>query len=532
MTRINRWGPMLGLSIFLALGLFGCEDSTPLGQDVAQAGDVQEDSREANGDTQVSTGDTGKAKDDAGETKEDSRQDSVDAEWAGLCKGDDSSVVRPNHWTYETHCKGADPNYDLLFNDTVVHRIDITITPENYQATMDDLTSLLSSSGGPPGGGPPGGGPPGPGDLDDTEDPIWVEVTVDFNGHTWEHVAMRYKGNSSLRSAWQSGVKKLAFRLTFDKYEDDYPELMDQRFYGFKKMTFSNGYKDSSLIRDKVAADIFRDGGVVAARGAFARVFVDMGSGPVYFGLYTMIEDPSNRLLDTQFADDSGNMYKPEGDGATFEQFVEDDFEKKTNEDEPDFSDVIATIDALNASRNDAASWRQGLETYFNVTEFLRALAINQIMVNWDSYGCMTHNFYIYGDPDDNGRLRWIPWDLNESLMAGGMPGCNATSIMLDQVGSGWPLIRFLLDDSVYRQMYIDELQAALDGPFAGDKIQTRMEAYHDLIAPYVVGAEGEASPYTFLNSSSSFETSLTSSNSGLIPHVNERVNLVTQEIQ
>jgi len=516
--RIERWIPVVALSALLALGLLGCRDTTPLNPDAAEAPEPGDDSQEGGNDSRQAP------------------PDASDVGSEGLCKGDDASVVRPEHWTEASHCKGADPDYDLLFDDGVVHRIDISLTAETHQATMDDLETLLSSSGGPPGGGPPGGGPPdgGPGEpvLDDVEDPIWVEATVAFNGQTWEHVGMRYKGNSSLRTAWQSGIRKLSFRLNFDKYEDDHPELDDQRFYGFKKMTFSNGFKDSSLIRDKMAADIFRDGGVVAARGAFARVYVDIGSGPIYFGLYTMIEDPSNKLLDTQFDDDSGNLYKPEGDGATWETFVKEDFEKKTNEDEADFSDVIAATDALNADRTDAESWRQDLEAIFNVADFLKLLAINQVIVNWDTYGCMTHNYYLYADPGDDGRLRWFPWDLNEALLDGGMPSCHATSIMLDEVGDGWPVIRLLLDDPVYRQAYRDALQAALDGPFAGDAVQVRMEAYHAMIAPYVVGAEGEATPYTFLASDAAFEGSLTTGSSALGPHVAERVQVVAQELE
>jgi spore coat protein CotH len=90
------------------------------------------------------------------------------------------------------------------------------------------------------------------------------------------------------------GILKLSFRFNFDKYEDEHPDTKNQRFYGFKKMTFSNGFKDSSLIRDKVAADLFRAAGVPAARGTFVRVYLDHGDGPVYMGLYTMIEDPSD----------------------------------------------------------------------------------------------------------------------------------------------------------------------------------------------------------------------------------------------
>ena len=365
---VPGWTRLLVVSALLLECLPGCRATAPLEQDATAGPELQEDTRQVGDDIWEAGGDTW-----------ETGGDTADAAPGGLCEGDDASVVRPAHWTEASHCKGADPNYNLLFDDGVVHRIDITLTAAAYQATMDDLETLLSSSGPPDGppGGPPGGGPPGMTDLDDMEDPVWVEATVGLNGLTWEHVGMRYKGNSSLSAAWQSGIRKLSFRLNFDKYEDDYPELENQRFHGFKKMTFSNGYKDSSLIRDKLAGDIFRDGGVVAARGAFARVYVDTGSGPIYFGLYTMIEDPSNKLLDTQFDDDSGNLYKPEGEGATWEAFVEEDFEKKTNEDEADFSDIIAAIDALNADRSDAESWREGLDAVLNVDEFLRFLAIN-----------------------------------------------------------------------------------------------------------------------------------------------------------
>ncbi len=439
-----------------------------------------------------------------------------DAATTGLCPEDGADQQRPEGWTAESHCNGVGHDYDLLFDDTVVHRIDITVASSDYQATLENLDDILS-----------GGGP----GADMSEDPMWVPVTVELNGLTWTHVGMRYKGNSSLRSAWQSGVRKLSFRWNFDKFEDDYPEIQDQRFYGFKKMTFSNGFKDPSLIRDKTAADIFRSAGVPAARGAFARVYVDFGQGSTYFGLYTMIEDPSDEMLDQQFDDGSGNLYKPDGDGARWTAFIEAHFEKKTNEDEADFSDVIAAIDALNADRTDASAWRAGLEAVFDVDGFLKVLALNQTMVNWDSYGCMSHNYYVYADPSDDGRLRWFPWDLNESMLQSGGPGCYPTSIMLDELGPEWPLVRNLLDDSVYRQLYRDELATAIEGAFDTDTVHALLQTHHDLIAPYVVGADGESAPYTFLNSDAEFENSLTSGNSALKPHVVDRVAAVRQEL-
>ncbi len=444
------------------------------------------------------------------------------------CEGDEPDQLRPDGWAALSHCKGQPPAYERLFDDSRVQRFDITVAPDVYQATMDNLEDILgapgsggTAGGGPPGGGPPGGGPPGGGggggaSLDEGEDPMWVPVTVRYDGATWEHVGMRYKGNSSLRSTWSSGTKKLSFRLNFDKFEDDHPEVDNQRFWGFKKMTFSNGFKDDSLMRDKLAADLFRDAGVPAARGAFAEVWVDFGEGPTFFGLYAMIEDPSDELLDVQFGDGDGNLYKPEGNAATWAEGTWDEthFAKQTHEDDADWSDVLAVWEALHADRSDAAAWRAGLEEVFDVDGYLRWLAMNQAMVNWDTYGVMNHNYYVYADPSDGGRITWFPWDLNEAMLVGGggPGGATAGDVLCTSVGTKWPMIRYLLDDGQYFAQYQGELADVLEGALALDRVTERVEAYHALVAPY---AAAEAAPYTFL-SGSGFSTSA----QALIDHI------------
>lgn len=446
--------------------------------------------------------------------------------------------ARPEGWSEPTHGRDAVPAYGYLFDNAVVHRIDITIGPDDYLAMQADLEKYRRDR--PPPEGPPDGEPPQDMGPLPVGDPIWVPVTVELDGVVWHHVGMRYKGNSSLKSAVAEGIGKLAFRLNFDKFEDDYPSIHDQRFYGFDKMTFSNAFHDPSLIRDKLAADVFRRGGVPAARGAFARVVVDFGKGPVYFGLYTMIEDPSDRMLEAWFGDGSGNLYKPEpvlgpdSGGASWSSFVQEDFDKKTNEG-TGYGDVVAAIDALHADPGDPQAWRAGLEAVFDVDGFLRWLAINQIMENWDSYLCIPHNYYVYADPAEGGRLTWIPWDLNEAMLhrTGHCdPASLAWSVLLDEVDERRPLVRLLLDDPVYRGIYRDELQAALAGAFDAGWVIERARAYHALIAPWVVGPDGEAAPYTFLESAAEFEDALDGpGGTPLAPHVTARHNAVREAL-
>ena len=67
--------------------------------------------------------------------------------------------------------------------------------------------------------------------------------------------------------------------------------------------------------------------------------------------------------------------------------------------------------------------------------------------------GAMTHNYYLYGDPDDNGRLLWIPWDLNECRsqceVARQAQVDSQEEDHLDEVGNDWPVIRHLDDPSI-----------------------------------------------------------------------------------
>jgi len=476
-----------------------------------------------------------------------------------------NTLERPDGWTEATHGKDTPPNYALLFDATRVHEVRITIGTSDFRRMQEDLASLVgpgntrpptpppevmeacsglaidapcsfSLDGNPMSGTcqtapdgqvacTPGSGQP-PGEERDVslidDDPIYVPVRVEHDGHVWTYVGMRYKGNSSLVTSYQQGIGKLPFRLDFDEFEGAHPEIDDQRFYGFKKLTFSSNWGDESQIRECFVKELFRDRGVPAPACAFYRVTVDVGEGPSYWGLYAAIEDPSDgAMLDAQFGGRGGNLYKPEGEGAAWTHFDQASFVKKSNEAEGDFSDVRSAIEALHAEGLAPEAWRAGLEARFQTDRFLRWLAVNTVIVNWDSYGKGPHNYYVYGDPGDGGRLAWVPWDHNLAMMSGppgGGPGPQGPSeapseevstaaeeIFHTQVGADWPLISKLLADETLAASYRRHVQEALEGLGGEAAAVERMKQMHDLVRPHVVGDEGELATHTTVTSEEAF---------------------------
>jgi spore coat protein H len=533
---------------------------------------------------------------------------------------------RPEGWGEESHSKGASPAYGVVFPSDKVQRLDIVITPEDWQAMQDDMTDMLGAfgtgagggggggggvmfppelaaacqdkaegatcsatldgntfssacgkspdgtllcrpPGGPGGGGggtlPPelkaacqdkaegatcsatlngtaftstcgrspdgslactpqggpggGGGGMGGGGVDLVpRTPVYVPSTVHFEAKTWWNVGVRYKGNSTLAGGWRSGVGKLPFRLNFDKFEEEHPEIEGQHFYGFSKLSLSSNQGDASYLRDKVASDTFLAAGVPAARTGFMAVYVDHGEGPEYFGLYTAAEDPQKSLLDSHFGNHDGALYEADGAGARWGTFDQASFEAQSDAAEQGWESVEAAIAALNADRSDAAVWRAGLEARLDVDGFLQWLAINTVMVNWDSYGAMPHNYYLYADPSDGNRLHWITWDHNLSMSSG-----RGSSLTLSEVTDTWPLIRYLMDDPIYRARYEQYARESIQGPLAAAAMKERAQAAHDLIAPWVAGENAERQGFTY-TSQQQFDTSLTGT-SGLFRFFEQR---------
>ena len=410
-------------------------------------------------------------------------------------------------WSASTHQVLATPNYDVVFDPAVVHQIHVVFSKSEWRKMQNDLQDVVGGNS---------GGAGGTNFSDQT--PLYFPADVIYNGVQWYNVGVRYKGNSSL----SANTGKLPFRFEFDRFEDEFPEITDQRFYGFKELSFSSGMDDRSLMREKTAADLFRSFGVPAVRTAFYEIYVDQGTGTFqYFGLYTLGEVVFDSFLQDYFGSNTGSCYKPDGDGASFAAsgFDLNDFEIKTDATAANRCDVQAMFDALHdgTRTSDPGAWRSGLEAVFDVDGFLRYLAANNTIQNWDTYGNMTHNYYLYNDPATE-KLRWIVWDNNEAFGEG--KGRNqALSFPMDEVGEDWPLIAFLMADSNYEETYKYYVDAFITGPFAASEMSAVYAAQQDLLS---TSASNEEQGYTFLTSGvSSFNSAV----STLISHNQTRID-------
>ena len=125
------------------------------------------------------------------------------------------------------------------------------------------------------------------------------------------------------------------------------------------------------------------------------------------------------------------------------------------------------------------------LETYLDVDNILKYMAVHTFSVNMDSLsGSMSHNYYLY---EYEGQLNLFPWDYNLSL--GGMSMGNsgsATDIVNDAIDtpfSGTDFFDALLENEEYLEKYHAYLQQLVDEYVDGgrfDEVYSRIRSQID----------------------------------------------------
>ncbi|MGB0929860.1 MAG: CotH kinase family protein [Chitinophagales bacterium] len=273
-----------------------------------------------------------------------------------------------------------------LFDDSNVPRIDIEIAPVDLQAIFAFPESNTEYS------------------------TIFTYTTgMDSEETILENVGFRLRGNTSRNAA------KKSFKVSFNAFETG------RKFHGLEKMNLNGEHNDPSIIRAKLGWDILGQMDVIAARANHTELYINGN----YYGLYLNVEHIDEEFLKDRYTNnDEGNLYKclyPADlnfEGSAQEVYKEEVFGRrkydlKTNTEADDYSDLAHFITVLNETS--AVDFKVAISEVFDVDVFLRTLAADVFMSNWDGYSFNINNFYLYQNPTTN-KFEYIAYDLDNTF--------------------------------------------------------------------------------------------------------------------
>lgn len=355
-------------------------------------------------------------------------------------------------------------------------------------------------------------------------------ASVDYNGHHFDNIGIRTKGNLSLRSVVQmSDSDRYSFKLSFDEY-------VNQTLEGIQKINLNNNYSDATYMREFLTYELSEQMGLPTPKHSYVNVYIN---GELW-GFYLAVEQIGDAYLERNFGNAYGALYKGQMTGSGSDlTWLGDDLSaytglvQKSKSSNDDI--LINMLDELNNGSD--------YEKYINVPDALGYIALNTLTNNMDSYiGANKQNYYLY---ENNGVFSILPWDYNMAFggMGGGFgrgansgagadgaggatggaaggdaaggaggaasagtdaqggaaaPGGAApggvgpsrSNLLIDEPTQGAvadrPLVAKLLAVEEYKAQYHDILQSAIDNFLENEKFSVRVTELSAMISPYV----------------------------------------------
>ena len=126
-------------------------------------------------------------------------------------------------------------------------------------------------------------------------------------------------------------------------------------------------------------------------------------------GLYIHLEELKKPFLARHFDSAEGNLY--EGTVSDFTPSHRGTMEKKTNEDEDDWTDVDAVMAAL---QDPSDSGLATLGEIVDLDRFLTFWATEVLVGHWDGYAGDRNNYHFYREPE--GKFVFLPWGADDTF--------------------------------------------------------------------------------------------------------------------
>ena len=162
--------------------------------------------------------------------------------------------------------------------------------------------------------------------LDNASAEEYTAANITINGTTYNNVAIRPKGNSSLSEiVMDDTTDRYSFKIKFDEYVDG------QTLDGLSKLVLNNNISDATYMKEYLSYKLLDSLGVPTPECAYAHITVNGEE----WGLYLAVEPIEEEFIARNYGSTDGNLYKPESDNVAVG-------ENKNNDDagnnKPDFT--------------------------------------------------------------------------------------------------------------------------------------------------------------------------------------------------
>ena len=334
---------------------------------------------------------------------------------------------------------------------------------------------------------------------ENAKDEKYHSANITVGNTKLENIGIRTKGFSSLQLVSSNESDRYSFRIKLDKY------VNDQNLNGLNEFVLNNNFQDPSYMREYLSYKALEQLGVDVPETAYTNVYIN---GEL-FGFYLAVEaiDDSfiERVTDSNSTD--VKLYKADGENSTLadEESLKN-FELKNGEDD-NMEGLKKLVSAINSIENGN---KGDIESIFDVDTFLKSIAVNTVLGNYDSYnGSKAHNYFLL---EEDGVFKYIPWDYNMAF-GGFMEDKGASvTVSIDEPlynvdASKRPLITKLLSVDEYKEKYYGYLQELVD---YYDNFEQQVNELATLIKPYV-----ENDPTAFYTIEQ-FEENITASDTDL----------------
>lgn len=355
----------------------------------------------------------------------------------------------------------------------------------------------------------------------------YIVGQVFINGILFDSVGVRLKGNSS----YSHPNNKKSFRISFDEYIDDL------RWDGLKGVHLNNCWGDPTFMREKMHLDFCRDAGVPAPRANYARVTLNGQA----WGLYSLVEHVDKRFLSSRFNENDGDLFKAvDGFGGGNPQLSDfrwygaqpalyfNRYELKTEESITGWDNLVSLIDTLNNNSNIQAS----LPNKIDLRTLYRAIAVDNMFSNLDSYAGGGRNFYFYF-PLASQQMKWIVWDASLSFGAYSSGVATVENISVTYVSSATnrPLVNKIFNNVTLRNEYLREYCYIFKSLYSSARLNPKIDSIANIIRPYVIADPKKM--YTVTQFETNLSTDINASGGGGTrkPGLKSLINLRTNNI-